>query len=211
MVELTFALLAAASRALASASVSAFWRSSRFCIKDPVAATSSSLDAIPSPRFAASASIILLNSERYVMAALEVYFFSIFWFMLEWPCVRKYCRALAFPPNRMASIWRCVHSSKSTLRTNVVCTPMDRCVAEQSRQRKIPYVTDAHVGRVAGQSKHTWLLEIALSFLNCKFLSLDDMQTCPFPAAVTVPSFRRFPELEWLNCLDMMALVWSTL
>ena len=46
-----------------------------------------------------------------------------------------------------------------------------------------------------GQSKHVWLSLIALSFLNCLFLSADGMQTWPIPAAVTVPSERRFPEL----------------
>mmetsp|Transcript_2140 Transcript_2140/g.5950 ORF Transcript_2140/g.5950 Transcript_2140/m.5950 type:complete len:268 (-) Transcript_2140:199-1002(-) len=139
MVDETFALLAAASLARASASVSAFCRNSRFCMRDPVAETSSAEPfATPSPRFAASASSIFVSSERYIMAAFEVYFFSIFWFMLEWPCLRKYWRAFAFPPSLMESIWRCVHSSRSTLRTKVVCTPMDLCVAEQSRHRKMP-------------------------------------------------------------------------
>ena len=66
-----------------------------------------------------------------------------------------------------------------------------------------PYVTDAHVGRGAGQSKHTWLLLIAFSFLNCWFLSFVSMQTLPFPAAVMLPSFRTFPDV--LN--DMILFV----
>ena len=46
-----------------------------------------------------------------------------------------------------------VHSSNSTDLTNVMCTPIRRCEAEQSRQMNTPYVADAHVGLRAGQSK----------------------------------------------------------
>lgn len=37
-----------------------------------------------------------------------------------------------------------------------MCTPRPRWTAEQSIQRKIPYVTDAQVGFFALQSKHIW-------------------------------------------------------
>lgn len=42
-----------------------------------------------------------------------------------------------------------------------------------------PYVTEAQVGRGAGQSKQTWFVDMAFSFLNCIFLSLEGMQTAP--------------------------------
>ena len=53
-----------------------------------------------------------------------------------------------------AHAWICsaVHSSRSTLRTKERWTPIRRCQPEQSRQRKTPYVTDAHVGLRCGQS-----------------------------------------------------------
>jgi hypothetical protein len=35
-----------------------------------------------------------------------------------------------------------------------MCTPRLRWTAEQSRQRKMPYVTEAQVGFLALQSKH---------------------------------------------------------
>lgn len=39
---------------------------------------------------------------------------------------------------RSLPICFCVHSSRSTLRTKVVCTPIERCVAEQSKHKKTP-------------------------------------------------------------------------
>jgi hypothetical protein len=57
-------------------------------------------------------------------------------------------------------------------------------------------VTLAQVGRVAGQSKHTWLAGLdALIFLNCAFLSAEGMQTWPRPAAVIMPSWRILPDM----------------
>jgi hypothetical protein len=38
--------------------------------------------------------------------------------------------------------------------TKEMWTPRPWCTAEQSMQRKTPYVTDAHVGFLALQSKH---------------------------------------------------------
>lgn len=40
--------------------------------------------------------------------------------------------------------------------TKVRCTPKPRCTAEQSMHRKTPYVTLAHAGFFALQSKHVW-------------------------------------------------------
>lgn len=68
-----------------------------------------------------------------------------------------------------------------------------------AKQSKIewdaPYVTLAHVGRVAGQSKQTRLAEppppppplplpALMIFRNCRFFSADGRQTWPLPAAV---------------------------
>lgn len=75
------------------------------------------------------------------------------------------------------------------------CTPTPMAKIMAICQFHSPYVTDAQVGRVAGQSKQTWLVLTALIFLNCWFLSFVGMQILPFPAAVKVPSFRRFPEV----------------
>ena len=53
------------------------------------------------------------------------------------------------------------------------------------------------MGRVAGQSKQTWLAVTALTLRNCWFLSAVGTQICPLPAAVKLPSSRKFPELWW--------------
>lgn len=45
---------------------------------------------------------------------------------------------------------------KSIYLTKLMWTPRLRWAAEQSMQRKIPYVTEAHVGFLALQSKHIW-------------------------------------------------------
>ena len=40
-------------------------------------------------------------------------------------------------------------------RQKEMCTPSRRCVPEHSRHMSVPYVTDAHDGFFAGQSKQT--------------------------------------------------------
>ena len=100
---------------------------------------------------------------------------------------------------------RCVHSSKSTDLTNVICTPICRCAAEQSKHRNIPYVVEAHVGRVLGQSKHIVLAGIFFSFRNWLFLSLVGIHTCPLPAAVIEPSAWMLP--EWFDIIMYLLLL----
>mmetsp|Transcript_5515 Transcript_5515/g.9724 ORF Transcript_5515/g.9724 Transcript_5515/m.9724 type:complete len:210 (+) Transcript_5515:532-1161(+) len=160
------AALASASFRLASSPCSCCTAKSKLSNK-LVAPPTSATGFVPSPRFAASASTILASSDRYDTAALLLYFLSgCPPYKSENPCFRKKARAFPFPPILMASTCRCVHSSKSSDRTNVRCTPMLRCVEEQSKHRSTPWVTLAHVGRVFGQSKQVWLSRIALSFLN---------------------------------------------
>lgn len=60
------------------------------------------------------------------------------------PCLRK-----PYQRHQMVKNWN------SNL-TKLIWTPRLRWVAEQSMQRKTPYVTDAHVGFFALQSKHTY-------------------------------------------------------
>lgn len=54
----------------------------------------------------------------------------------------------------------------------------------KKKNTNAPYVTLAQVGRVAGQSKQTWLLPAARIFRNWTFFSAVGTQTAPLPAAV---------------------------
>ena len=80
----------------------------------------------------------------------------------------------------------CIHVqevSSCVDRMKVRWTPRDRCTAEQSMHRKTPYVTLAHVGFIAPQSKHCWkgrksnvtmdfpLLPFETSFTNLERIS----------------------------------------
>ena len=51
-------------------------------------------------------------------------------------------------------------------RQKEMCTPSRRCVPEHSRHMSVPYVTDAHEGFLAGQSKQTRSLCLAFIFLK---------------------------------------------
>lgn len=76
----------------------------------------------------------------------------------------------------------------------------------QTIELNVPYVTEAQVGLVFGQSKQVWLSRTFLSLRNCAFLSAVGMHTAPLPAAVTVPSAFTFPliSIVWaMNVLDM--------
>ena len=84
---------------------------------------------------------------------------------------------------------------------------MARCVAEQSRQRNIPWLTDAHVGRVLGQSKQSALSRTFFSLRNCSIFAAVGTQIWPFPAAVTVPSLRMFPDVCDLYVRDDMVAI----
>lgn len=67
------------------------------------------------------------------------------------------CTPFAFPPSCICLIWIHVQLvSKFVDRTNVKCTPKLLWTAEQSMQIKTPYVTEAHVGFFAEQSKQHW-------------------------------------------------------
>ena len=59
------------------------------------------------------------------------------------------------------------------------------------------------MGRVAGQSKQIVLAGIFFNLRNWAFLSLDGMQTCPFPAAVMDPSAWMLPEFV----VDMIVML----
>mmetsp|Transcript_12270 Transcript_12270/g.28896 ORF Transcript_12270/g.28896 Transcript_12270/m.28896 type:complete len:218 (+) Transcript_12270:713-1366(+) len=100
-------------------------------------AASSAFTPVPSPRFTAAASTSFSSSARYALAALWLYFLFDPFMSLQ-PCFEKNLRAFSLPPIFMASIWRWVHSSRSTARTNVRCTPMFRWAALQSRHRNMP-------------------------------------------------------------------------
>mmetsp|Transcript_8813 Transcript_8813/g.13566 ORF Transcript_8813/g.13566 Transcript_8813/m.13566 type:complete len:290 (-) Transcript_8813:272-1141(-) len=130
--------LASASFFLANSCSSFFAEMAKFSKRDP-SLTFISSSATISPRFTASASTSFLSSALYATAALLLYFFSAFDPCSSVkPCFRKNSRALPFPPRRIASTCRWVHSSRSTERTNVKWTPIDLCCAEQSRQRRTP-------------------------------------------------------------------------
>ena len=76
----------------------------------------------------------------------------------------------------------------------------------QNVELNVPYVTEAQVGLVFGQSKQVWLSRTFLSLRNCAFLSAVGMHTAPLPAAVTVPSAFTFPLIfiVWpMNVLDL--------
>ena len=64
-------------------------------------------------------------------------------------------------------------------------------------------MVDAHVGRVAGQSKQTVLAGVFLTLRNWAFLLAVGMQAWPFPAAVMDPSSLMLPDT------DMVVFVWS--
>ena len=68
-----------------------------------------------------------------------------------------------------------------------MCTPILLWLAEQSRQRKIPYVTEAHVGRVLGQSKQVPFAPSFESLRKVLFLSAVGTHTLFLPAAVSWP------------------------
>ena len=46
-----------------------------------------------------------------------------------------------------------LHECQTNL-TKLICVPIERCLPEQSKHSKMPYVADAHVGFLALQSKH---------------------------------------------------------
>lgn len=63
--------------------------------------------------------------------------------------------ALELPPSCILRSWIHVQLVSSCVDlTKVKCTPKLRCTAEQSIQINTPYVTVAHVGFFASQSKH---------------------------------------------------------
>ena len=75
--------------------------------------------------------------------------------------------ATAFPPTCMALNCNHVHDVSSCVdRINVKCTPRDLWTAEQSMHRNTPYVTLAHVGLLAPQSKHCYKEKIAQALLK---------------------------------------------
>ena len=75
--------------------------------------------------------------------------------------------AAAFPPTCMALNCNHVHDVSSCVeRINVKCTPRDLWTAEQSMHRNTPYVTLAHVGLLAPQSKHCYKEKNAQTLLK---------------------------------------------
>lgn len=99
----------------------------------PTAATAAS-EGVEGSRAFASDSILSATSldkcTLYSSAAREEYLDSTFPPSVT-PCLRKNWAAFWFPPKRMVRSCCGVHSSRSTERTKVMCTPKARCVAEQ--------------------------------------------------------------------------------
>ena len=66
----------------------------------------------------------------------------------------NFLTALALPPHCIERSWIQVQLVSNCVDlTNEMCTPSERCVAEQSMQINIPYVIDDQVGFLAPQSK----------------------------------------------------------
>ena len=99
---------------------------------------------------------------------MQAYLFSyIFWYLAVCsggessstmsagqPASRKAWTNFALPPARMEPSCFSDHPSIVSERTNEMCTPRLRCRPEHSRQKSVPYDTDAHCGWMAGQSTH---------------------------------------------------------
>mmetsp|Transcript_30195 Transcript_30195/g.57988 ORF Transcript_30195/g.57988 Transcript_30195/m.57988 type:complete len:243 (-) Transcript_30195:250-978(-) len=106
----------------------------------------------------------------YSCAAREVYLASIFEDPdSDHPCSLKNVRALGFPLQVMIRSCSWDQESRFVERTKLMCTPMLRCVAEQSRQSNTPYGTEAQLGFLALQSKH--ILFSALRRISLKTVS----------------------------------------
>lgn len=70
---------------------------------------------------------------------------------------------MLLPPNCICLSWTHVQFVSSCVeRIKLKWTPNPRCTAEQPIQTKTPYVTLAHVGFLALQSKHVWDNKIKL-------------------------------------------------
>lgn len=79
---------------------------------------------------------------------------------------------MELPPSCILRSWIHVQLVSSCVDlTKVKCTPKLRCTAEQSIQINTPYVTVAHVGFFASQSKHVLFVGMARSRLKTPSIS----------------------------------------
>jgi len=102
------------------------------------------------------------------------------WVVVKLRQNRKIRTAAEFPPTCMARSCSHVQLVSSCVDlTNVMWTPSERCVAEQSMQTNTPYVTLAQVGFIEPQSKHCWQPQNAhnndfnLTTPMCKLMSIE--------------------------------------